>query len=132
MSYAAQMMVMPPAENRSSIRRVVNFAATVRDNPSTGIQVLDLSGTGCRLSGDHGLEKGARIWLKITGLFALHARVEWVGNGEAGCHFDVPLHSSALDALIADTRRRSVGALGASRHRPPPFGAARRGQGAGA
>ncbi len=119
MTFKARMTMMPPVEMRTAIRRVINLGALIRDFPAIDVRVTDLSRKGCRLAGGHGLEPGADIWLKLSGLSVINARVEWVSDEEAGCRFEPPIHQSSVDEAVAAERRLTKGAFGVPRRDPP-------------
>lgn len=109
MGYNAELAILPGTEQRTMPRRIVNFAAVVRDSGATArdVQISDLSPGGCRITASQ-LEKGAEILLKISGLNAIRARVVWTNNDEAGCEFFTPLDLPMIDELVAKRPPRKV------------------------
>lgn len=122
----AEIVLVQPDDIRGASRRVVNFGAFVRDSAVVAlkVRVKDLSTDGCRVSGLEELEGGSEIWLKITGLAPMRARVAWVSAGEAGCEFSAPLNATTLEELLVPKRRITKGVFGAIA--PRLGGAARR------
>lgn len=117
MSLHAEIVVTARDEMRGAARRIVNFAAFVRESGvvATRLRVQDLSTEGCRLFGPADLSPGAEIWLRISGLAPSRARVAWVRGAEAGCEFASPLHRATVEQLMAPGRRlvkRAFGAIG--------------------
>jgi hypothetical protein len=104
----ATVSTLASSEQRQSARRLVNFAAALREEgaKSTQARVTDLSEGGCRLRCDEPVEAGSEIWVKLPGLEAKRARLVWVEGENAGCEFETPLYQSEIDAL-ATTKRRA-------------------------
>ena len=125
MTLPAEIIPVPNDDLRGVSRRVVNFGAFVRDSAVVAlkVRVKDLSTDGCRVSGLDSLEAGSEIWLKITGLAPIRARVAWVSAGEAGCEFAAPLHAAVVEELMVPKRRITRGVFGAIE--PGPRTAAR-------
>jgi hypothetical protein len=61
------------------------------------VLVEDVSATGCRLSGVRDLGLHEAVLIGLAGLGARPARVVWAQDGQAGCHFDVPLSAAELE-----------------------------------
>ncbi len=111
MTRCSQIMLMPPAAMRSAVMRVIKVGALGRDVPAGKVRLFDLCRNGCRLRGEHGLEKDDRVRLEIKDLFALDAWVEWVCDDEVGCRFETPLDESVLGRLVVAGHRASWEAL---------------------
>lgn len=111
MSYAAQLSIIPK-DDRLSPRRPVDFPASMRASRATAEKgrVDDLSSRGCKVRGFE-LVAGAEVWLKITGLNALRARVAWAKPGVAGLEFLVPVDVDVLEALATPRQRARPRAL---------------------
>lgn len=111
----AEYVVAPVDDARGATRRVVDFGAFVRESEGVAlkIQVKDISTDGCRIWSSEALIAKSEIWLKISGLPPLRARVAWVGPGEAGCEFSTPLHESTIEEILAPGRRITKGVFGA-------------------
>lgn len=109
MGYSAELAILPGAEQRKMPRRIVNFAALVRDSgaASRDVQISDLSPGGCRITACQ-LEEGAEILLKISGLNAIRARVVWISDTEAGCEFCTVLDLPLIEELVAKRAPRKV------------------------
>ena len=112
MTYAARLAVITAEEGRLSPRRSVNFPASMRAAGATAEKgrVGDLSSRGCKVRGFE-LEAGAEVWLKITGMNALRARVAWAEPGVAGLEFLVPIDVDVLEALARPRHRARPRAL---------------------
>jgi hypothetical protein len=65
------------------------------------VEVTDISPTGVRIESHLLLHPESHVWLKLSGLEALKARVAWVNRHEAGCEFIQPLHPAVFDRLIS-------------------------------
>ena len=105
MLHEAEIAVFRSGDDRAAPRRLVNFAASLREMGATAskVEILDLSSTGCRIRGCE-LTEWTEVWLKISGLNAVRGRVVWVDGLDAGCEFQVPLHPSAFAELAARSR----------------------------
>lgn len=101
-------VVMPAAEQRANVRRVVNLSGFAReaDLKLLEIRVRDLSGEGCHILGDVDFEKGARLWIKVPGIAPRAATIAWTATGEAGCCFETPISAESLED-VAKARFRS-------------------------
>lgn len=107
----AQVAVVAPGRDfRATQRRVVDFAAYVRecDAEVLVVKVLDLSARGCRIESQHEFEPCNIIWFKIPGLVARRASVVWSRGGEAGCEFASAFHQSALEAAFSEGPRKQL------------------------
>ena len=111
----AEFVVAPVDDVRGATRRVVDFGAFVRESEGVALKVhvKDISTDGCGLWTSEELIPQSEIWLKISGLPPLKARVAWAGPGEAGCEFLNPLHEATIEELLAPGRRLQKGAFGA-------------------
>jgi hypothetical protein len=67
----------------------------------TGVTVLDLSTTGCRLELPERVAVGETLWVTFDGLKPIEARVAWLDGGTAGLSFVVPIHPAVFDALVS-------------------------------
>ena len=105
--HKGQLARLPAADGRRAERRVVNFAASLREPGATiaDVEVLDLSVDGFRATGTMPLEVGVPVWLKLNGLGAHKSIVVWVDEDKAGFQFASPLHQSDLDQLIETDRK---------------------------
>jgi len=116
----AEFVMAPADDARGASRRVVDFGAFVRESEAVAlrVQVKDISTDGCGLWAAEGLKPKSEIWLKISGLAPIKARVVWVSGGEAGCEFSSPLHAATVEQLLEPTRRITRGVFGAIGARP--------------
>jgi len=103
----AQLAILPTPEGRTSERRVVNLAASLREPGASlvDIEVVNLSTGGFAAVSDRRFEIGSRVWLKLPGIEATHCHVVWVEEGKAGFEFVTPLHPATLDLALAIGRR---------------------------
>jgi hypothetical protein len=113
LDYSGEIAVLPHSSRRLRSRRIVNFAASVRDSGSRAakIRVSDLTQDGCRVVLADAPEVGTEVWLKVTGLNPLRANVAWARDGEAGCEFSIPLDAETLEALANKPKRASATTL---------------------
>jgi hypothetical protein len=102
-SFTAQLVILADPSGRKTTRRLVNFAASVRSLGAIAnkIRVTDLSPRGFKISCERRLEPDTEVWLKITGLNAVRARIVWCEGEEAGCEFFTPLRADILNELIS-------------------------------
>ena len=110
MEYIGEIAVLPHSNQRLATRRVVNFAASVRDAGSrcTKVKIHDLTQTGCRVSLPQRLPPDAEVWVKVTGMNPVRAKVAWARDGEAGCEFAVPLDLDVLESLVEKPKRATA------------------------
>lgn len=87
---------------RDAQRLDVQLHASLRETGCSkfGIDVLDISVTGCRLETSFRLDPGTRVWVTIPGLSALEAEVAWRKGYTYGCRFLFPLHIAVLDHIV--------------------------------
>ncbi len=111
----AELAILPSAEQRSATRRIIDFGAFIREEDAVALKVRcrDISTSGCRIEGGVGLAPDSEIWVKITGLTPLKARVVWVQGPEAGCEFAEPLHPQEIEQLLIPYRTIVKGSFGA-------------------
>ena len=102
-----QLAILPSAEGRRAERRVVNLAASLREEGAAvaDAEVLNLSTDGFMAETELALEQGHQVWLKLAGLAAKQAEVVWVETGKAGFKFATPLHPAELEQLVAANRK---------------------------
>ena len=91
------------ASPRKAERAHVDLDAGLRQRGASGVsvQVHDLSTHGFRASTHLHLYVGADVWLKISGLEALHARVAWTNGCLVGCEFVQPLHPAVMQMMVS-------------------------------
>lgn len=90
-------------ERRTEPRIVLKVeGATLRQPGGSAAKVtlLDLSANGFSTEWPYVLRKGDCVWLKISGLEAIHATIAWDANYTIGCKFDMPLHAAVLERTI--------------------------------
>ena len=111
----AEFILAPIDDARGATRRLVDFAGFVRESDAVAlrVQVRDISTDGCRIWAPEELKPQSEIWLKVSGLAPVRARVVWVASGEAGCEFSTPLHTSTVEQLLAPGRRIVKNVFGA-------------------
>ena len=111
----AELAILPAAEQRSATRRIIDFGAFIREEDAVALKVRcrDISTSGCRIEGAPDLVPEAEIWIKISGLTPLKARVVWVGEQDAGCEFSEPLHPQVIEQLLIPYRTIVKGSFGA-------------------
>jgi hypothetical protein len=87
---------------RRAERFQADIAAGVRERGRSvmPIEVVDLSTHGCRIEFSGALVVGAHAWLTLPDLDSRHARVAWMGEGEAGLDFIQPLHPGIARLLL--------------------------------
>ena len=102
-----QLAILPVSEGRSAERRIVNFAARLREPGATIVdaEVRDLSTDGFMAETALVLEPGAIVWLKLPGLEPQNSRVAWAEDGRIGCQFSTPLHPLTLEMVLKTTKR---------------------------
>lgn len=106
MGIKGQLAQLPHNDMRKAPRRIVNLAASLREQGATSVEVevLDLSTHGFRVQSDVELEPGSYVWLKLPGLEAVSTRVIWREADQAGCEFTVPLHRASIELVLANNR----------------------------
>lgn len=105
--HKGQLAVLPAAEGRRAERRIVNLAASLREEGATvaDAEVLNLSTHGFMAQSDLPLQAGQYLFLKLPGVEAMSCKVVWVEDGNAGFEFTSPLHPATLDQLTAASRK---------------------------
>jgi len=63
-------------------------------------RILDMSLAGFRLTSFAKLMPGMEVWIMFPGFEGRKATVTWVGNHEAGCRFEQPLHPAIFDHIV--------------------------------
>jgi hypothetical protein len=108
MGIKGQLAHLPHSDLRKAPRRIVNLAASLREQgaTSTEVEVLDLSTTGFRVQTQLGLAPGSYVWLKLPGQEAMSTRVVWAEGDIAGCEFVTPLHHASVEQLLVNTRAK--------------------------
>jgi hypothetical protein len=93
--------VFPDGDHRSTIRRRVNFVASVRAAAAVVERacISDLSTTGCALESTIALNVGQEVWIKLPGHVPLRAQVRWADGDKAGCEFVSPLSTFDIESL---------------------------------
>ena len=102
--YAVPAAAPPSAPvHRRNGRVCVNFRAALRRQGAQRfpVQLVDLSAHGFCSEVDDPLPVGATLWLTLPGLTPLIARVAWVRDFRIGAEFEVPLHPSVLQTVVA-------------------------------
>jgi hypothetical protein len=99
--------VFPDRDHRSTVRRTVNFVASVRAAAAVveRAAISDLSITGCALESAVTLEVGQEVWIKLPGHVPLRAQVRWANGARAGCEFVSPLSEFDIQSLPQPVRR---------------------------
>lgn len=108
----AEVTILP--EHRASMRRIVNLAATLRENGAIGHKALvtNLSESGCQIHWDTRIDQGAEVFVKLTARPPLRATIIWSKDGISGCRFATPLTTTAILALTSNRHlqgKRPVG-----------------------
>jgi hypothetical protein len=103
----AQLAILPVIDGRSAERRIVNFAARLRERGARIIEceVRDLSTDGFMAETDLALEPGAIVWLKLGGLEPQNSKVIWAEDGKTGFQFTNPIHPATLELIVAMNRK---------------------------
>lgn len=102
----AQLAKIPVQEGRTSERRIVNLAASLREEGASvaDAEVLNLSIDGFMAETDMEMEVGSQLWLKLPGLEPQNSEVVWVDGAKAGFRFANPLHPATLATLVTAGR----------------------------
>jgi hypothetical protein len=98
-------MNIPAASHHSSRlldRQMVLIGVKLRRRGESWFasRVTDISREGFHLSTYVRLEPGMAIWIMLPGFEGRRATVLTVGDHEADCSFDTPLHPAILDYII--------------------------------
>jgi len=103
----AQLAILPVQDGRGAERRIVNFAARLRDPGARLIEceVQDLSTDGFMAETDLALEPGAVVWLKLPGIELQNSVVVWAEGGKVGFQFATPIHPATIELIVAMNRR---------------------------
>ena len=103
----AQLAILPVKDGRSAHRRIVNFAARLRE-PGAQIvecEVRDLSTDGFMAETELPIEPGAVVWLKLGGLEPQNSKAIWAEDGKVGFQFTNPIHPATLELVVAMNRK---------------------------
>ncbi len=92
-------------DKRSLERRVVNYAASLREAGSAGtpVRLIDISKSGCKISSPAAGPAGEEHWFKFSGVEPIRARLVWLFGEQAGFEFLAPL----TDDQLLRIRRKS-------------------------
>ena len=92
-------------DKRTLERRVVNYAASLREAGSAGtaVRLIDISKSGCKISSPADAPAGGEHWFKFSGVEPIRARLVWLFRDEAGFEFLSPL----TDDQLLRIRRKS-------------------------
>lgn len=98
----AEVTILP--EHRGSMRRIVNLAATLRENCAIGHKavITNLSESGCKIHWNAQVENGTEVFVKLTTQIPLRATIRWSRDGASGCEFATPLTTGAILGLTSD------------------------------
>ena len=98
----AELSTSLNSNRRRQERTTAEMGAGLRQRGASGVsvQIIDLSVTGFRASTHLDLNDGADVWLKLSGLEALHAKVAWQNGYLVGCEFLKPLHPAVLQMVV--------------------------------
>ena len=100
--FVADIVPQPVRRLRRGERLPVRTAAQCRRGGlRETVEVLDLSPGGARVRAVAPLRTGFAIWIRLSGIAPLEARVVWTRDFESGCEFAHPLHPAVFDSLIA-------------------------------
>lgn len=97
----------PPPQDAPTPRRngrvPVDFPVALRRQglQRFSVRLVDLSVHGFCTEVDDIPPVGTTLWLTLPGLAPLMARVAWARDFRIGAEFEVPLHPSVLQAVIA-------------------------------
>lgn len=103
-----QLAILPEGDGRRATRRIVNLNAHLADPGASiaDVEIVNLSTDGFMAQGEQlGMEPGACVWLKISGLEPQNCRVVWVEDGKAGFEFTNPLHPATVELVVATARK---------------------------
>jgi len=105
--HKAQLATLPAADGRRAERRLVNLAASLREEGAAvaDAEVLNLSVDGFAATSSLPLETGQHVYLKLAGLEAQKCLVVWVDGGKCGFQFVSPLHPAELAQLVSTQRK---------------------------
>lgn len=99
----SQETVSGSVERRTEFRVELKVeGATLRQPGGSAAKVtlIDLSANGFCTEWPYVMRKGDCVWLKISGLEAIHATIVWDANYTIGCKFDMPIHPAVLTRTI--------------------------------
>lgn len=87
---------------RSSERLPVERVSTLRSgNAPSDVMIDNMSLTGFRMSGVHGLHEGDLIRVGLAGVGVRDATVIWLGEAIAGCSFAIPITPAEFECTIS-------------------------------
>ena len=97
-----ELATVPAGKARKAERKSVDLGAGLRQRgaSSVSVSIMDLSTHGFRASTHLDLPAGADVWLKLSGLEAMHSKVAWTDGHLIGCEFVQPLHPAVLDMVV--------------------------------
>lgn len=94
----------PPPRRQGRV--AVDFPVSLRRQGAQrfSVRLIDLSVHGFCTEVDNPVPVGTTLWLTLPGLAPLIARVAWARDFRIGAEFEVPLHPSVLQAVVARAR----------------------------
>ena len=106
MALAAKLGPLANAEGRQAERNKLRLDASLSQADATAIDVVvhDLSAHGFLAQTAATLPIGSEVWLELTGVGRVSARVRWRGSSTIGCEFDTPISSEVLNAAIDQSK----------------------------
>ena len=86
---------------RKSLRNAVTIKADllISSGPRFKVSVNDLSRTGFRIETGNYIAVGSKVYLSISGMQSLQARIAWQDVVYYGCEFTNPLHESIFEHI---------------------------------
>ncbi|MEQ7873927.1 PilZ domain-containing protein [Sphingomonas sp. ASV193] len=72
------------------------------------VDIFDISPEGARISPPVRVEAGQQVWLKVPGMDAIHGRIAWMRDWQAGVEFDNPFHPAVFQLIVERLRGPSA------------------------
>lgn len=107
MALAARLGPLRDRDGRQADRnrlRLDTSLAEAGDAPAIDVVLHDLSAYGFLAQTDAQLPVGGDVWLELTGVGRLPARIRWQGSSVIGCEFDAPITPHALATALKESR----------------------------
>lgn len=88
----------PRQEHRIFVRGEIRTRE--RQRHESPARLVDISAHGCRVELLSKVNIGDTVWVRLPGIQPICARVQWADEYLAGLHFENPIHSAVLRAIV--------------------------------
>jgi hypothetical protein len=107
MALAARLGPLGDAAGRQAERSRLMLDASLGAAEAGGaidVVVHDISPHGFLAQTAAKLPVGSEVWLELTGVGRVSAKVRWRGSSTMGCEFETPISSESLAAAVAESK----------------------------